>query len=92
MWPWEDEPVSIASGILDDETYDWFELVRAMLVTGGWPVVVTETQLEQANEVSSGNADHTGTASLAGVVALRRAGLIADHERVVALRTGIRRG
>ena len=23
MWPWEEEPTSVAHGILDDETYDW---------------------------------------------------------------------
>ena len=23
MWAWETEPVSVAHGILDDETYDW---------------------------------------------------------------------
>jgi hypothetical protein len=31
MWPWETPPHSIASGILDDETYDWLAIVRAML-------------------------------------------------------------
>ena len=35
MWPWETEPASVAHGILDDETYDWLAVVRAMLVTGG---------------------------------------------------------
>ena len=35
MWPWEQEPHSIAHGILDDETYDWLAVVEAMLATGG---------------------------------------------------------
>ena len=35
MWPWETEPRSVAHGILDDETYDWLAVVRAMLATGG---------------------------------------------------------
>ncbi len=35
MWPWEEEPQSIATGILDDETYDWLVLVEGMLTTGG---------------------------------------------------------
>ena len=91
MWPWEEEPSSIATGILDDETYDWFELVRTMLVTGGWPIVVTESQVVRANELMSANADHTGSAGLAGVVAMRRNGLIGEGERVVALATGVRR-
>ena len=45
MWPWETEPVSVAHGILDDETYDWLAVVRAMLVTGGRAVVVDEPAL-----------------------------------------------
>lgn len=91
MWPWEDEPASVAGGILDDETYDWFALVRAMLRTGGWPVVVTESQLERANEMATASADFTGTASLAGLVALRSAKLVTDGERCVTLYTGVRR-
>ena len=31
MWPWETAPVSVAHGILDDETYDWLAVERAML-------------------------------------------------------------
>ncbi|MGH2671642.1 MAG: PLP-dependent lyase/thiolase, partial [Actinomycetota bacterium] len=31
MWPWEDEPRSVAEGILDDETYDWAAVVGGML-------------------------------------------------------------
>jgi threonine synthase len=96
MWPWEDEPVSIATGILDDETYDWFTLVRAMITTGGWPIVATESALEKANALAcSGpnpaDADETGTASLAGAVMLQRAGLMTETERIVSLVTGVRR-
>ena len=96
MWPWEDEPVSIASGILDDETYDWLVLVRAMLRTGGWPIVVKESELERANElVTTGDdgiaSDETGTASLAGAVAMRSAGLLRDDEQITVLITGVRR-
>ncbi len=42
MWPWEQEPHSIAHGILDDETYDWLAVVEGMLATGGGPLVVGE--------------------------------------------------
>src|SRR5208282_3766488 len=28
MAPWESLPMSLAHGILDDETYDWFEVVK----------------------------------------------------------------
>ncbi|HCP61206.1 MAG TPA: hypothetical protein DIU14_01865, partial [Actinobacteria bacterium] len=31
MWAWEDEPESVAHGILDDETYDWMAVVTGML-------------------------------------------------------------
>ena len=96
MWPWEEEPVSIATGILDDETYDWLALVRAMLTTGGWPLVVSESQIERANALATADgegaeADETGTAGLAGAVALRADRLLGDGERIVVLITGVRR-
>ena len=31
MWPWEHVGASAADGILDDETYDWIPVVRAMV-------------------------------------------------------------
>ncbi len=52
MWAWETEPVTIAHGILDDETYDWLAVVRAMLLTGGRSVVVDEATLEAANALA----------------------------------------
>jgi threonine synthase len=103
MWPWDfngdfngdlDEGnalPSVAGGIIDDETYDWFALVGAMICTGGWPVVVDNDLLLEANEISGSAADETGTAGLAGVIALRRAQLIADDENVVCIFSGIRR-
>ena len=51
MWPWESEPKSIATGILDDETYDWLAVVGGMLRSGGRPVVVYEERLAEANEL-----------------------------------------
>jgi len=48
MSPWPAEPKSVAHGILDDETYDWVICLRAMLVSGGTPVVVEERDLEAA--------------------------------------------
>lgn len=73
MWPWEHTPHSVAGGILDDETYDWRELVAAMGRSGGHPVVVSEALLEEANArgraVTGIDADHTGTAGLAGLYA-----------------------
>jgi len=49
MWRWETEPRSIASGILDDETYDWAAVVEGMVRSGGFPVVVDEATLDEAN-------------------------------------------
>jgi threonine synthase len=95
MWPWETEPQSIAHGILDDETYDWLALVQEMLATGGSPVVVDEVTLADANATALAAtgipADPTGTAGLAGLLALRDAGVIGDAERVAVLFTGIDR-
>jgi threonine synthase len=95
MWPWEEEPRSIAHGILDDETYDWLAVVEGMLVSGGGPVVVSEHLLAQANvlavEATHVDVDPTGSAGLAGLLALRDQGAIGDHERVGVLFTGVRR-
>ena len=49
MWPWEDEPRSIAHGILDDETYDWLAVVEGLLRSGGGALVVDEETLQRAN-------------------------------------------
>lgn len=73
MWAWESEPRSIAGGILDDETYDWLEIVRAMRQSGGFPVVVDEPVLAQAYDqgrrLTGIRASATGTAGLAGMIA-----------------------
>jgi threonine synthase len=95
MWPWETTPHSIAHGILDDETYDWLAVVEAMLVTGGRPVVVGEEELEKANalalETTGIQVDPTGSAGLAGLVALREQGVVGPGESVAVLFTGGRR-
>lgn len=96
MWPWEDEPESIATGILDDETHDWSAVVRGMIETGGYPVVVDEETLGRANELgrvaARVDADGTGTAGLAGLMELLRRGEVGPGERVAVLFTGARRG
>lgn len=95
MWPWETEPKSIAHGILDDETYDWRAVVAGMLTTGGEPVVVDEDLLAGANTLAVGTTgipvDPTGSAGLAGLMALRRSGRIGPGDRVAVLFTGVRR-
>lgn len=95
MWPWETEPRSIAHGILDDETYDWLAVVRAMATTGGRVAVVDEDQLIAANALARDatgiDADETGTAGVAGLLALARAGALAPGEQVAVVLSGIRR-
>ncbi len=94
MWPWEQEPSSVASGILDDETYDWAAVVRGMVESGGDPLVVPEETLVEANrlarELTGIDVDPTGSAGLAGLLHLQRAGLEAD-ERVAVMFTGVQR-
>ena len=95
MWPWEEEPKSIATGILDDETYDWLALVEGMLMTGGVPLVVSEIKLAEANQLARQNtdipADTTGTSGLAGVLELRKQEILAADETAAVLFTGIER-
>ena len=95
MRPWETAPRSVAHGILDDETYDWAAVVGAMLDTGGDALVVDEATLREANVAARAatgiDVDHTGSSGLAGLVALRDAGAVADGERVAVLFTGVDR-
>ena len=93
MWPWEHVGESAADGILDDETYDWLPVVEAMAATDGAPVVATEAHVLEANELGCRTtgieASHTGTAGLAGLLAIRNQ--VAPDERVAVIFSGIRR-
>ncbi len=95
MWPWEEEPRSVATGILDDETYDWAAVVAGMLATDGSPVLVDEEALVEANELARDatgiDVDPTGSAGLAGLLELSRRGGLRPDERVGVLFTGVRR-
>ena len=94
MWPWETEPKSIASGIIDDETYDWLAVVRGMLASGGRPVVVDEACLADAHQlgVDAGYpVEPTGTAGLAGLLDLLQDGTVGPSDRVAVLFTGVQR-
>jgi threonine synthase len=92
MWPWEEAPDSVAHGILDDETYDWLAVVEGMLATGGDALVVDEEALVGANalarETTDIAVDHTGSAGLAGLLALHAEGRLAGDERIAVLFTG----
>lgn len=74
MWPWETKPESLANGILDDETYDWWAVAEGMRSTGGRPVIVDEPIIARARDLAwqyTGiHASATGTAGLAGAMSL----------------------
>jgi threonine synthase len=95
MEPWPTEPASVATGILDDETYDWAAVVAGMLATGGEPVLVSEATMREANdlarEATGIPVDHTGSAGLAGLIHLSRRGALHHEERVAVLFTGAER-
>jgi threonine synthase len=94
MWPWEEEPHSLATGILDDETYDWRAVVAGMLTSGGQPVVVSEDHLARAHELGHDAGypvEPTGSAGLAGVLDLVADGVVGPDDRVAVLFTGVDR-
>ncbi len=94
MRAWDDEPTSYATGILDDITYDWMQLIEAMLRTSGCPIVATEGALREAHRVAHENTDipvcPTGSAGLGGLITLRASApaAIVDGERIAVLFTG----
>jgi threonine synthase len=92
MWPWEQEPHSVAHGIIDDETYDWRACVTGMLESGGSPLVVAESTLEEANTLARDttgiDVDPTGSAGLAGLLDLVRTRAVGPDESVAVLFTG----
>ena len=93
MWAWENEPVSLADGILDDETYDWVADVAQIQRTGGKVVVASESQVVEASGVApqttSIDASPTGTAGVAGLLSIRAE--LSNTERVAVVLSGIRR-
>jgi threonine synthase len=97
MWPWEQPPHSVAYGILDDVTYDWLEVVEGMLRSGGSPLIVREDELLRANALArqhtATDADHTGTAGLAGLLHFNAASSPpASYDQTIALLfTGVTR-
>lgn len=73
MRAWETTPESLAHGILDDETYDWWAIAEGMRASGGGAIVVNEAQVAMAHEMGRLHTDiiasATGTAGLAGLIA-----------------------
>jgi threonine synthase len=90
MTPWEN-PVSFATGILDDITYDWIPLLRQTRASGGEPIVAPEELIVKAYEMAHQHTAvpvcATGAAGLAGLLQQPP-----DHrERVALLFTGLDR-
>jgi len=93
MEPWHN-PTGLATGILDDITYDWMGVARSLLMSGGGSVVATEEQIKFASELvpSFGiNTEPTGAASLAGAIALIENGKISHKSKTAVLLTGVDR-
>ena len=98
MQAWDSEPVSYASGILDDITYDWVDIVESMLASGGWPLVASEDDFRRAHRLAHLHTDidvcPTGASGLGGLLALGGASgdgggaAISPGERVAVLFTG----
>jgi threonine synthase len=95
MRPWEETPHSVASGILNDETYDWLAVVKGLLASRGSALVVEEETLREANalarETTGINVCHTGSAGLAGLMQLRRDGVVKPGERAAVIFSGVQR-
>jgi len=96
MWPWESEPVSLADGILDDETYDWVAVCDAMTKSAGFPVVSPESDVvaayAMAHRTTSIDVSPTGSAGLAGLITLCASERVNPSERVGVVFSGVRRG
>lgn len=95
MRPWPVTPRSVARGILDDETYDWFVGARAIVRTGGSAITVADDAIERATaravDLSPIAICPTGAAGLAGALALAERGTFDASDRVAVLFTGARR-
>jgi threonine synthase len=96
MWPWDGAPPhSLAHGILDDVTYDWYFLLRAVLRSGGQAEILSEGTIRDAYEKTQLHTGipvcPTGAAGLAGLIQLQASGAITPGESVGLLFTGFDR-
>ncbi len=95
MWCWESEPHSVAHGILDDITFDWFRIITGVFMSGGLVVTVSENELKIANSeaknISKIKVDHTGSSGFAGFLKLLKIGALSTAENNVVIFTGVER-
>jgi threonine synthase len=100
MRPWRTRPKSLARGILDDETYDWLEVLAGIVDSSGSPVVAGEKEIMEANGLANESqamlglreVSFTGSAGLAGLLRLRRENAVLANENALVVFTGARRG
>jgi len=91
MRPWPD-PHSAADGILDDETYDWIADIEAMVESGGEPIVAAEADVLRAHRLATAagySVSHTGSAGLAGLLAVRDR--LRTGDRIAVVMSGVAR-
>jgi len=95
MWAWETPPASYATGILDDETYDWLALVEGMLRSEGLATVAEESTLREAHRLAyraTGiDVCATGSSGLAGLMTLAQQDELGPESIALVLFTGARR-
>jgi len=96
MWPWDGPaPQSLAHGILDDVTYDWYPLLRAVLRTGGRAEILTEGTIGRAHRLAQRETGirvcPTGAAGLAGLIQLTDAGAVGPTDSAALFFTGFDR-
>jgi threonine synthase len=96
MWAWDGPaPQSLAHGILDDVTYDWYHLLRAVLRTGGHAEILDEGTIGRAHGLAQRHTGvrvcATGAAGLAGLIRLTESGVIASGAGAAVLFTGFDR-
>jgi threonine synthase len=96
MWPWDGAaPHSLAHGILDDLTYDWYYLLRAVLRSGGRAEILSEHTIRDAYEKAQRYTGipvcPTGASGLAGLIQLTESETIGRGESVGLFFTGFDR-
>ena len=96
MWPWDGAaPHSLAHGILDDVTYDWYYLLRTVLRSGDRAEILAEDIIRDAYEMAQSHTGipvcPTGAAGLAGLMQLTDSGAIDRGESVGLFFTGFDR-
>jgi len=87
MTTWE-APASLADGILDDETYDWISIFRALRRSSGRSVVAPELNIVRAHEIVNAfgpPTSATGSAGVAGAITEAEMGVLDDRPIVLVL-------